>query len=117
MSMIIAGIGTALPDHRISQADAAEIAKQYSCQTPAQERLFQTLYRRAGVNGRNSVVLDASSGPLEGRQGFYAQEAPTTRARMRKYEAEAGTLALDAARLAARDSRVALTRVTHLVTV
>ena len=80
MSMIIAGIGTAVPHHRISQADAAEIAKQYSCETPAQERLFQTLYRRAGVNGRNSVVLDASSGPLEERQAFYARMSPTTRA-------------------------------------
>ena len=90
MSIILAGIGTSVPRHRISQADAAEIAKQYSCETPAQERLFQTLYRRAGVDSRSCVVLDASEGPLEGRQSFYAHSSPTTLQRMRKYEAEAG---------------------------
>ncbi len=115
--MIIAGIGTTVPHHRISQADAAEIAKQYSCETPAQERLFQTLYRRAGVNGRNCVVLDASEGPLEGRQAFYARSSPPTRSRMQKYEAEAGDLALDAASRALSNAEVAPTRVTHLITV
>ena len=117
MSMIIAGIGTAVPQHRISQADAAEIAKQYSCETPAQERLFQTLYQRAGVTGRNSVVLDASEGPLQNRQAFYAHVSPTTRARMQKYEAEAGDLVLNAARLAIRNAEVTPTRITHLVTI
>jgi hypothetical protein len=62
MNMILAGIGTALPPHRISQSDAAEIAKQYSCQTTAQERLFLTLYRRAGVDNRNCVVMSLSEG-------------------------------------------------------
>ena len=117
MNMIIAGIGMAVPHHRISQADAAEIAKQYSCETPAQERLFQTLYRRAGVNGRNCVVLDASEGPLEGRQAFYAHRSPSTRSRMQKYEEEAEALALEAAGLALSRAEVAPSRVTHLVTV
>src|SRR5271166_949147 len=104
MSMLIAGIGTAVPPHRISQADAAEIAKQYSCKTVAQERLFLTLYRRAGVNGRNSVVLDASEGPLEVRQSFYAATPPTTLKRMRKFEAEAGSLALAASKAALQEA-------------
>ena len=62
------------------------------------------------------VVLDASEGPLEGRQTFYAHSSPTTLQRMRKYEAEAGVLALEAAELA-RGGRRRRTRVTHLVTV
>src|SRR5271157_2702228 len=77
MSILIAGIGTAVPPHRISQVDAAEIAKQYSCETAAQERLFLTLYRRAGVEGRNCVVLNKSDGPLDGRQSFYTSSDPT----------------------------------------
>src|SRR5208337_4161402 len=100
MSMLIAGIGTALPPHRISQLDAAEIAKQFSCATAAQERLFLTLYRRAGVEGRNCAVLDRSDGPLEGRQSFYASSDPTTLDRMRKYEQQAGSLALAACQAA-----------------
>ncbi len=62
MPMLIAGIGTAVPPHRIAQADAAEIAQQFSCETAAQERLFQSLYRRAGVETRHSVVLHGSDG-------------------------------------------------------
>ena len=38
--LVIAGIGTANPPHRISSADAAGIAQQFSCETPAQRRLF-----------------------------------------------------------------------------
>src|SRR3954453_8694109 len=117
MSMMITGIGTALPPHRISQADAAEIAKQFACETAAQERLFQTLYRKAGVDGRNSVVLDTSDGTLENRQTFYGASAPTTLERMRKYEAEASSLALAATEAALREARIAPGRVTHLVSV
>jgi predicted naringenin-chalcone synthase len=117
MSMHIAGIGTALPRHRISQDDAAQIAKQYACETAAQERLFATLYRRAGVAGRGSVVLDRSEGPLEGRQAFYTATSPATRERMLKYEAEASPLAAAASRAALDDAGIAPDRVTHLVTV
>jgi predicted naringenin-chalcone synthase len=117
MSMLIAGIGTAVPPHRIAQADAAEIAKRFSCETTAQERLFQTLYRRAGVETRHCVVLLVSEGDLESRQSFYGGTHPTTLDRMREYEAAAGTLAVDAGWAALRDAGVAAGRVTHLVTV
>jgi len=117
MSMLIAGIGTAVPPHRISQVDAAEIAKQYSCATAAQERLFLTLYRRAGVDGRNCVVLNKSDGPLDGRQSFYTSSDPTTLDRMRKYEEQAGSLAFAACQAALQDAAIAPGRMTHLVTV
>jgi predicted naringenin-chalcone synthase len=117
MSILIAGIGTAVPPHRISQMDAAEIAKQHSCATAAQERLFLTLYRRAGVEGRNCVVLDKSDGPLTDRQTFYSSSGPTTRDRMKKYEERAGSLALAACRAAVQDAAITPGYVTHLVTV
>jgi len=115
--MLIAGIGTALPPHRIAQADAAEIAQQYSCETAAQERLFKGMYRRAGVDTRHSVVLERSDGDLGARQSFYSLANPTTRDRMRKYEEQAGVLAVAAARESLRDAGVRAERVTHLVTV
>ena len=113
----IAGIGTALPPHRILQGEAATIAKQFSCKTPAQERLFETLYRRAGVEGRNSIVLRTSEGPLEGRQEFYGGEAPTTRDRMSKYEESAAALAVAASRTAMDEAATDPNRISHLVTV
>jgi predicted naringenin-chalcone synthase len=117
MPMLIAGIGTAVPPHRIAQADAAEIAQQFSCETAAQQRLFKSLYRRAGVETRHSVVLHTSTGELDDRQSFYGREDPTTRDRMRKYEEEAGALAVSAGQKALQDASIVPKRVTHLVTV
>jgi predicted naringenin-chalcone synthase len=117
MSVLIAGIGTAVPPHRINSADAAEIAKQFACETPAQERLFAAMYRRAGVETRHSVVLSASEGDLAHRQSFYGAEHPTTRDRLLKYEVEAGPLALSAGRTALQKAAISASRVTHLITV
>jgi len=113
----IAGIGTALPPHRIAQADAAEITQQFSCKTAAQERIFQTIYRKAAVGSRHCVVLDKSEGDLASRQSFFTENDPTTLDRMRKYEAEASTLAVSAARAALDDAGIGPDRVTHLITV
>ena len=117
MPASIAGIATAVPPHRIAQSDAAEIAKQYSCTTAAQERLFLGLYRRSGVETRHSVVLDRSDGDLGGRQSFYTRSAPTTGDRMKKYAEQAGALAVAASGRALAKAGVAPERVTHVVTV
>lgn len=117
MPMIIAGIGTALPAHKITQADASEITRRFSCETAEQERLFHMFYRRAGVQTRHSVVLDASEGALCERQSFYDAVAPTTLDRMRKYEMEAPRLAVAASRSALEAAGVAPGEVTHLITV
>jgi predicted naringenin-chalcone synthase len=115
--MAIAGIGTANPPHRITSTDAAEIAQRFSCETPAQQRLFQTMYRRSGVETRHSVVLHTSEGALETRQSFFGVENPTTHDRMQRYEDAAGPLAVSAARSALADAAIGPERVTHLVTV
>jgi predicted naringenin-chalcone synthase len=117
MNTWIAAIGTALPPHRITSADAAEIAKHYACDSAAQERLFATLYRRAGVHTRHSVVLHTSEGDLDTRQSFYGAAPPTTRDRMRQYESAAGPLAVSAGRAALHEAEIAPERITHLVTV
>ncbi len=117
MPMLILGIGTAVPPHRILQADAAQIAQQFSCETPAQERLFKGMYRRAGVESRHSVVLETSQGDLERRQSFYTHDNPTTSARMRKYEEHAASLAVSAGRKALLDAHTEAERVTHVITV
>ncbi len=117
MPILIAGIGTAVPPHTIRQEDAAEIAQQYSCETDVQRRLFKSIYRRAGVNTRHSVVLDTSDGNLDARQSFYGQKDPTTQDRMSRFEAEANALAHAAGENALRDAAISPDRVTHLVTV
>ena len=106
MSMWITGIGTAVPPHRIAQADASAIAQQFSCTTAAQERLFQTMYRRSGVESRFSAVLEASEGDLALRQSFFGVSDPSTQDRMRMYEAESGPLAVSAGNSALRDAGI-----------
>ncbi|MFO0909842.1 MAG: type III polyketide synthase [Isosphaeraceae bacterium] len=117
MSMTIVGIGTANPPHTIAQADASEIAQQFACETAAQQRLFHTMYRRAGVESRHSAVLERSDGPLDQRQSFFAANDPTTRDRMRMYESHADGLAVAAASTALADAGIEASRVTHLITV
>lgn len=117
MPMFIAGIGTAVPPHRIRQEDASEIAGRYVCETAGQQRLFQAMFRKAGVETRHCVVLDASDGDLEARQSFFTEVEPTTADRMRKYEDAAGDLAVAAGQVALDDAGIEPDRITHLVTV
>jgi predicted naringenin-chalcone synthase len=117
MPMQIHGIGTALPQYRISQADAADIVRKLACETEPQERLFQRFYDHSGVATRHSVLLDQPDGALETRQSFYGERNPTTLDRMRRYEQEAGALATRAAAQALENSAVPASEITHLVAV
>jgi predicted naringenin-chalcone synthase len=117
MSMFIAGIGTALPSHRINQADAAEVAQGFNCETPVEEHFIRRIYRRAGVETRHCVILDASEGELSSRQTFFSRVEPTTLDRMRLYEARAAELAVAASGRAMEDARIMADRVTHVITV
>jgi predicted naringenin-chalcone synthase len=115
--MTLAGIGTANPPHRITSGDAAAIAERFACETAAQQRLIHTMYRRAGVETRHSVVLEASDGALEDRQSFFGADEPTTLDRMQRYEFEAGELAVEAARKALDHAAEFTEQITHLITV
>jgi predicted naringenin-chalcone synthase len=81
------------------------------------------LYRRSGVETRNTVVLKADQGTLQERVPFYPaasgpeDRGPTTGQRMAWYEAEAPPLAEAAARRALEDASTPVDAITHLVTV
>ncbi len=118
MAILIAGIGTAVPPYRMHQEDTVQIAERFvAFETPGQERFFKGTYRRAGVETRHSVLLEAADGDPNSRQSFYTPANPSTRDRMRKYEESAASLAVAAGRRALADAAVAPERVTHLVTV
>ncbi|MEN9554666.1 MAG: hypothetical protein RLZZ232_952 [Planctomycetota bacterium] len=123
----ILGLGTALPEHSISQTGAATFAATcVSPETPDVRNapaLIQALYRRAGVHSRYSVLLESSSDGEATAERFYRFAAsvedrgPTTADRMLRYETEAPQLAARAADRALQQSGVAPTAVTHLITV
>jgi len=122
MDAHILGIGTAVPEFEIEQTDAAEQASQLCCATVQQQRMLKTLYRRAGVTKRHSVVLTSSTNGQPAGQSFYVQndsipDGPTTAERMEKYERYAAPLAIEASRRSLVHAQVDGTTVTHLVTV
>ena len=115
--MRILGIGTAVPAHRIAQADSAAICQNFAGIPEGRARVFEEIYRRTGVATRHSTLLTASDGPLPDRQGFYGDSSPTTHQRMRVYAESARTLALESSTRAIEESGIEPGRITHLVTV
>jgi len=121
MSLTILATGTATPERRIAQVDAARLAAGFANAAPGRERALAALYRQSRIQSRGSVLLEAP-GADTFAQSFFppATDAddpgPTTAARMARYAAEAGLLALVAARTALVDAAVAPAEVTHLVT-
>ena len=122
MTFYLAGLGTATPEHWITQEDAATMAVELAT-TRRHARSLPSLYRRSGVKQRHSVVLDSSSSGSPPRQHFYPvatsleQRGPSTAERMQRFHEEATKLACEASRQALSAAAVELPAVTHLVTV
>lgn len=122
MSATILGLGTAVPERSIAQADALALARGF-CVDAHHVRLLDALYRRSAVSRRGTVVLERENGSGPVVQRFYApardaaDRGPTTRDRLARYESDAAPLALRSARSALEESGVSPTTITHLVTV
>jgi predicted naringenin-chalcone synthase len=123
MSFIIEGIGTAVPQHSIKQADAATFAMA-CCESDAEKRhLVPALYRRSGVKTRHSVILKASTNGEPAQQDFYRpmddtlERGPTTARRMQEYACSAAQLAIGASADALSKAGIIPSEITHLVTV
>jgi predicted naringenin-chalcone synthase len=123
VSLVIRGVGTAVPENFMLQNDFVELAHVLSGPEGPKERTLKALYRRSGVGKRHSVLLERVTGPLDARQSFYdtmpspGDPGPTTAARMARYEAEAPSLAARASAAALAEAGWEADRVTHLVTV
>jgi prepilin-type processing-associated H-X9-DG protein len=123
MSLSILGIGTAVPERAIDQADAADAAGRLCGFNDKQRRLLPTLYRHAGVRQRHTVVLTGDADGHPGGQLFYRSveeggpHGPTTSARMQKYAECATGLATIACRRAFANASIEARAVTHLITV
>jgi len=121
MSLAILGIGTATPDRRIAQRDAAELAAAFTAAEPGGDRVLAAIYRQTQIRSRGSVLLD-DPGPAAWAQTFFPPASvtepggPGTRPRMERYAAEAGPLAIAAASRGLAAAAVEAAEVTHLVT-
>ncbi len=123
----IVGIGTALPQHSISQQGAATFAATVidpkSSGGSKLPTLIQGLYRRARVQSRYSVLLESSSDTEATAERFYRaatsgeDRGPSTADRMNRYELEAPRIARQAAAAALQAADLDPGALTHLVTV
>lgn len=123
----ILGLGTALPEHSISQFGAAAFAATcvHADSTGGRNvsEVIQTLYRRAGLERRHSVLLESSTDGEATAERFYrfagsaSDRGPATSARMQRYELEAPQLAVKAAAAALQQSGLNSRQITHLITV
>ena len=126
-SLEILGLGTALPEHSISQTGMAIFAA--TCVLPELSdsknpvALVQALYRRAGVQTRHSVLLESSSDDEATAERFYriakkpGDRGPGTAERLQRFERDAPGLAAAAAAAALQESSIEPTEITHLITV
>lgn len=122
LSLAILGLGTAVPDHVMTQGEAVAMAREITCQDAEQEEIVELLYARSGVDRRHTVLPHRTAmrwvpQAEGGAPAVVATDGPTTRERMEFYEELAGPLAVRAARQALADSAVAPADVRHLVTV
>jgi predicted naringenin-chalcone synthase len=127
MSLAIFGIGTAVPQNRYSQEEAAKWAMVATCQTEDQAESLSVIYRQTHIAHRHiihnqDVLADFMNGTDNSASNFRPPTGPEdfgpdTRERMALYEREALPMAKRAAQLALDDSGVRPGDITHLITV
>ena len=109
MKAALLGLGTAAPEGRLPQSEAAHVATQCLDLTGDAARRVEILYRRTGVASRGSALLRQVDGKADagGLERFYRpcsepdnSFGPTTAIRMERYEASAPSLAEAACRAA-----------------
>jgi predicted naringenin-chalcone synthase len=127
MSFAVLGLGTAVPEHALSQARAADVAKVFSGLTEADSDSIANLYRHTGIETRH-VIFDAGfvADVLDGNPAtpdvfqpkrHVDDRGPRTRERMLRYQAEALPLSVRAARAALEEAAYRPGDITHLVLV
>ncbi|HTU90137.1 MAG TPA: type III polyketide synthase [Gemmataceae bacterium] len=127
MSFAILGLGTAVPATVYDQDEGLRIAKSLCCRTVEQATWLPVMYEGTHIRKRHMVlprqlVDDVLQGTRNSNSIFLPSGAPddrgpTTMQRMKTYAAEAGPLALKAARQALAQSELHADVFTHLITV
>jgi predicted naringenin-chalcone synthase len=119
--MLLAGLGTATPQHAIGQREAAAMAAGFVESAEPRERTLAALYRTTRIRHRGSVLLEPP-GTAGSRQSFFPPAAgvgdpgPGTRRRLARYEQEAPPLAAAAAGEALSAAGIGAEACGHLVT-
>lgn len=139
MSLSIWGLGTALPEHTMSQDEALTMTTNIVSEDERQRRLLRMLFRRSAVQNRHTCVphpiayewianetngdgyagngAETGNGSVATVMKRTVKWGPTTRERMQLYAEFASPLAKQAVGRAFEDAGVSPGDITHLVTV
>jgi predicted naringenin-chalcone synthase len=123
MNIFVSGIGTALPEHVLSQPDALRMARLLLADHFGDLEWLEAIYRRSGIESRRSVLVWNADEPSADELFHSAAEhepewrGPSTGARMKVFEACAPGLAVEAARQSLAAAGVGAEEIAHVVTV
>ncbi len=138
MTAHLLGLGTANPEHRMSQEEALQMFSDIVCEDDKQRRLARVLFRKSEVANRYTCVphqvaynwcqpredaaeaggRNLSERPAQTPCVIGGQSSgPSTHERMQLYAEFASDLAIEASRTALTDSATDPQMITHLVTV
>ena len=121
MKTYISAIGTANPEHKIAQQDAARFMVESLALSNTEQRKLKALYRLSGIRNRYSVLKDYSRN--YGHYTFFPNSEnlepfPGTQARMQLYGKEAAGLGIAAIKNCLSNLKdLEVQEVTHLITV
>lgn len=115
----ILGIGTAVPDFRMDQADTSQRLTEALKENPDSARWAKRIFKQCGVETRYTCEPNLLESVSSCRYFslFSLEDVPTTAERMATYKRESVPLGLDAARKALLDGEVDVSDITHLITV
>jgi len=115
----ILGIGTAVPDHQLDQADTAQRIAQALTEYPDSARWAKRLFKQCGVESRYTCEPNLLESADQCRYFTHTDKelVPSTAERMKTYKRESVPLGLKAAREALKDGQAEPSEITHLITV
>lgn len=115
----ILGIGTAVPDFRLDQADTSRRLTEALSESPDSARWVKRIFKQCGVEARYTCERNLLESAENCRYfaGKSERSIPSTAERMATYKREAVPLGLKAARKAIVDGNVDMSEITHLITV
>lgn len=115
----ILGIGTAVPEYQLNQADTAHRLSEALGNNTDSARWAKRLFKQCGVENRYTcepnLLETAQDCRYFSRKSL--QAVPTTAERMAIYKRESVPLALRAARNALQDGHTGVSEISHLITV
>ena len=118
LSFQILGIGTALPEHTMSQDEAVAMSTDLICRDQRESRLLRTMLRRSQVSNRHTCVPHRTAyGWVDEDCEPSGSPGPSTQQRMLLYAEHAGPLAATAAQRALDEADVSVSDISHLITV